>query len=81
MAEEKNTLEYGLIKTFCPHLDITDCSGLKCGRGVKFMDECFIDSMTGNVLCKDCGQCLRYERKMAERRKAKGIPDIKINGE
>jgi hypothetical protein len=81
MKEGKNKIEFGLITTFSPYTDIIECCGLKCGRAVKFMEKCFIDQMTGNVLCKDCGQCIRYERKKAEERKRKGIPEIKINGE
>jgi hypothetical protein len=74
-------VQYGLIETFCPAPDNADCTDFKCTRAIKFMDKCFIDAKTGELWCKDCGTVQKYERKMAERRKSMGIPDIKINGE
>jgi hypothetical protein len=74
-------IEYGLIKTYCPAPENSDCSDFKCTRIIKFMDHCFIDHSTGELYCQDCGTIQKYERKMAERRKNMGIPEIKINGE
>lgn len=77
----KVNAEHGLIETFSPQPDIIDCSDEKCGRPVKFMEKCFIDGTTGEIFCQSCGQCIRYERKMAARRDMMGIPERRIIGE
>ena len=74
-------VEFGLIETYCPAPENEDCADIKCTRVIQFMEKCFIDSKTGTLYCKDCGIVQRYERKMAERRKNMGLPEIKINGE
>ena len=74
-------IEYGLIETHSPHIDNLDCSGIKCGRPIKFMEKCFIDHEFGDLFCHSCGVCVRYERKKASQRESLGLPDIKINGE
>lgn len=73
-------IEYGLIKTFCPHPETISCSDEKCPKKVSFMNECFIDQ-DGSIFCIQCGQVKRYERKKAEQRKQLGLPEILINGE
>ena len=47
------------------------CKDSKCGRRVAHEDVCFVDthSDNGDIYCDSCGKCLRYERKMAARRK------------
>lgn len=79
MADRK--LQFGLIEAFSPHQEIVDCEALKCGRPIKFMDKCFMNAEDGSMYCKDCGICIRYERKKASQREALGLPEIKINGE
>jgi hypothetical protein len=58
---------YGLLLTFFPESGVI-CSDEKCGRPVQFLEKCFIDMQTQEVYCEPCGQCVRYERKMAEKR-------------
>ncbi|MHA2083029.1 MAG: hypothetical protein ACXABD_04685 [Candidatus Thorarchaeota archaeon] len=79
MTERK--IEFGLISASSPHLEITNCDAEKCGRPIKFMEKCFIDSANGAIYCNSCGVCTRYERQKAAERKSRGIPEIKINGE
>jgi len=74
-------VKFGLIETFCPAPENADCADFKCTKVIKFMDKCFIDHKTGELYCHECGVIHRYERKMAERRKQMGIPEVKINGE
>ena len=45
------------------------------------MKKCFIDTMTGDIYCYDCGVCVRYERKKEAQREALGLTDRKIIGE
>jgi len=72
---------FGLIETFSPHPDNVECADDKCGRLVQFMEKCLIDGTVGDIFCAPCGECLRYERKMAARRKEAGIPERRIIGE
>ena len=69
------------METVSPHPEKVDCSDDKCGRPIQFMEQCFIDGTTGEIFCHSCGVCVRYERKMAARRKDMGIPERRINGE
>jgi hypothetical protein len=52
------------------HFSTATCKDEKCGRGVAHSEPCFIDTWTenGTVYCDSCGKCIRYERKMADRR-------------
>jgi len=62
-------MNYGLMKVFYPETNI-ECADEKCTRFIKFMDTCYIDTQESPAYyCESCGQCLRYERKMAEKRK------------
>lgn len=49
-----------------------ECADDQCTRligGAKWPRNCFIDLLTnGQILCDNCGKCLRYARKMAVRR-------------
>lgn len=46
------------------------CYDPKCTRMIGVDSHCFADTHNNGVLyCRDCGQCERYSRKMAERRK------------
>ena len=76
----KVTIEFGLMKTFCPSADTVSCSDEKCPKSVSFMHECYLDQ-DGSIFCVQCGQVKRYERKKAEQRRQLGLPDILINGE
>jgi hypothetical protein len=60
--------DFGLVYTFFPEQSGITCSDEKCGRPVSFMDKCFIDPMKDAIYCEACGQCVRYKRKMAQRR-------------
>ncbi len=52
------------------HYNPTKCKDDKCGRMVDHEAPCFIDTWSeeGDAYCDSCGKCLRYERKMADRR-------------
>ena len=58
---------YGLMSSLCPEVNM-DCKGVKCARKINYLDKCFIDTIESNFLCQSCGECIRYERKMAKKR-------------
>lgn len=50
------------------HFSSAICKDSKCGRGVVHGEPCFVDTWTEKFYCDSCGKCVRYERKMADRR-------------
>ena len=78
MVEDK---KYGVSEAFCPSEENESCRESKCGRPIKFMQKCFIDHNNGELYCNSCGLVVRYERKKAQERINRGLPEIKINGE
>lgn len=49
------------------------CSDSICPRIINgnkniLSEDCFLDLLSGEMLCDQCGKCLRYARKMAHRR-------------
>ncbi len=47
------------------------CSGDHCGKAIRNQESCFVDTQEsdGRIYCDSCGKCLRYTRKMDDKRK------------
>ena len=57
------------IKPFVHGSEIeTDCSDNLCPRKINKSENCFLDLLSGEMLCEQCGKCLRYARKKAHQR-------------
>jgi len=66
VVDNKEVVRVRQVSNFSP----TACRDEKCNRMIEHEDPCFIDTWPdeGEVYCDSCGKCLRYERKMADRR-------------
>lgn len=63
-------INFNLVNTYYPETSGIQCADEKCGRFVGYLEKCFIDTLKDCIYCEACGQCVRYERKMADKRQS-----------